>query len=296
MKKFILLIVLFFNILPYIKNGKVLVSGPSIVYAQTISTEIVHHNDGDGNGEYCTEDVSTSNPVYEGPCADIETITGSTEIDCDTGGPISASDGGGTTYSDPTYTPSTDPDCGSNGQIPELPPGGGNPYPAGEGAGPNLGGAAPDLCSGFKDTYNKSFKADGSKKEQSGYLVDDKHGGTMFIENPDANHTDGKSIDLTYTFANNPNKYAKANGQYYKIKAVVHSHPNTGLIDPSNSSGGSYIDEPSDEDWTTLEAFPSDVYGVVLGANGTAYTYGNPDGASWQTETNLNTFASSNCN
>ena len=296
MKKIILFVFLLFNVLPHIRNGKLLILSSMAVNAQTTSTEIIHHNDGDGNGEYCTEDVSTSSPVYDGPCADIKTIVASTEIDCDTQEIIPPSEGGGTTYSDPSYAPSSDPACGNNGQIPELPPDGGNPYPPGEGAGANLGSVPPDICTGLKDTYNKSFKADGSKKEQSGFLVDDKHGGTMFIENPDANHTDSSSNDVTYSYPNDPNKYAKANGQYYIIKAVVHSHPNTGLLDPNNPDGGSYIDEPSEDDWNALEGYPEGVYGVVLGVNGIAYTYGNPDGASWQNEASLNSFASSYCN
>jgi len=90
MKKTILIIALLFNLIPFIKTGKVEFLGMQAAYAQDWSTETTKHNDHDGNGDYCTHTSTTS-----GDEAGVYSVTVCVEeVDCDSPTSIILDDSG----------------------------------------------------------------------------------------------------------------------------------------------------------------------------------------------------------
>jgi hypothetical protein len=83
------LTVLLFNIIPYIQKRQLTFISFQSAKAQDFSSEVIHENDDDGNGEYCILETSMSGPSDpSNQYSPASTTVCDEEVDCDTGAVI----------------------------------------------------------------------------------------------------------------------------------------------------------------------------------------------------------------
>lgn len=157
MKKLIITVILFLNLIPHFHNNKIVLSGSGNLFAQSFGIERDTISDGDG-GTYCLQTSSVTGPAFGEPCT-LETTTVEQEYDCDTGWTIPTSEGG-LYQNSQSYSPDPNcsPPCIGCGTADGSPPGPG--YVGSDAIPPPPGGAVIQQstqvgsCTMFSTVYN----------------------------------------------------------------------------------------------------------------------------------------------
>jgi hypothetical protein len=163
--------------------------------------------------------------------------------------------------------------------------GGGNgnqPQPINEGEdqySPNLR-SRPKLitneCEALRELYNTSFNADGSVWRENSAWITER--GIILLPNEanSSRHSNNSHLDVRSANGGYEVEYPKGSGQWTKILAHVHTHPNTDYGDYRDARPGGVYNSSTSPDWEFAKKFPgltnfitstSSVYRYVFSPN-----------------------------